>query len=110
MNAMEFVRVKVNGTEFTHDPPVPGKAETQAGADAIDPQGSRASDYVYWRSWQDWTWNPNAVVPNVPPVAPGVPAPNGAWERTADNAGQPTRNTIEQVPDGKFPGLDTPAL
>ncbi|MBX9624123.1 MAG: hypothetical protein K2X82_09970 [Gemmataceae bacterium] len=109
MNAMEFVRVKVNGTDFTHDPTSPDKASTPAGANTIDPQGSRAGDYVNWRSWQDWTWNSKAVVPNVPPVAPGVPAPNGAWERTADAPGQPTRNAIEQV-GGAFPGLDTPPL
>ena len=66
MNATEFVRVLVHkGDEFTHD----GKAGTPGPV-----QGSRASNFVYWRSWLDYTWD-------------------GKWARTA-NAGNDIYNEV----------------
>jgi hypothetical protein len=44
MNAQEFVRVKLDGSAF-HNPSGNGV------------KGSRASELVNWRSWQDWQWD-----------------------------------------------------
>ena len=48
MNALEFVRVKLDGTDFTQ--PAQGV------------HGSRDSELVPWHSWSDFQWNGNAWV------------------------------------------------
>jgi hypothetical protein len=48
MNALDFVRVKVGGSDFQH----PG-----------DPvQGSRASELIAWHTWMDFQWDGAAWV------------------------------------------------
>ncbi|MBY0512540.1 MAG: tandem-95 repeat protein [Gemmataceae bacterium] len=78
LNGLEFVRVKLDGAEFIHNPAQPETSNTLEGANKIEPQGSRASELISWYSWSDFTWD----------------GANSKWVRTASVPGQPLRNTV----------------
>jgi hypothetical protein len=64
MNAQEFVRVLIDRGDFKHPLSPPAV------------QGSRASEFVSWRAWVDFTWD------------------GKAWGRTPDGAGGVKYNEI----------------
>jgi hypothetical protein len=78
LNGLEFVRVKVDGSGFAHDPASVEVAGTKEGANSLPTQGSRSSELIDWHSWIDFTWD----------------AGTSKWIRTANVAGQPERNHV----------------
>jgi hypothetical protein len=81
MNAVEFVRVKVDGGQpgggkFTHTVNDATLRLTPEGIAKIPVQGSRATEFITWHSWIDFEWA------------------NNTWNRKADVPGQQARNAL----------------